>query len=308
MNVSIRRQGILIRNFPAMTEVLRIGSGNDCEIQLNDPYLAPLVAQIVLSHGIWRIVDGGTSMEGVRKNGVRIIDEAMEPGQTYVVGAFELLTDANRPDLPAAHGGEEAIPMTMVSSSVAEIPGTMIQSRAQSRPAAGGEPPRGGSLRFEPLRAPAAAYATPPRRSTPSRSRAIPIVITAAFVTIIGGLAVIVMTAPKPKPKPPAAALPAAGVPAATAHPVAPPPPPDGMQLARNLQLDQAIAAWEAAVAAGTADAATKQRIVNGALEIGHVYAAANDTVTARRYFEKVVRYAEPDSAAARYARSRLSS
>jgi hypothetical protein len=306
MNVSIRRQGILIRNFPATTDVLRIGSGNDCEIQLSDPYLAPLVAQIVLSHGIWRIVDGGTSMEGVRKNGLRIIDETVEPGQTYVVGAFELLTDANRPDLPPSHA-EESIPMTMVSRSDVAIPGTMIQPRARAGQAAAGEQPRAGNLRFEPIVAPpAGAYATPPHRSAPARSRALPVVIALAAVTIIAGFAVIVMTTPGSKTKRQAAPPPAASVPASAVHPA--PPPPDGMALARDLQLDPAIAAWEAAAAAGTADAETKQRIVNGALEIGHVYAAANDTVTARRYFEKVVKYAEPDSAAARYARSRLSS
>ncbi len=307
MNISIRRQGILIRNIAVTTDTLRIGSGDDCEVQLADPFLSPLVAKMVLHNGEWRFIDAGMNLEGIRKNGVRISDEAVEPGQTYAVGAFELLSDANGPRT-ASSRTDEAIPMTMISSALGEIPGTMIQRAGAP---AGGVSGGKEKLRFEPIAAQPAvavpAYA-PSARDAPSRLRMIGAIAAVAVLTIVAGILVIFVTAPKRSRRAAAPAAPTASLVSAkvlVAHPAV---LPDGSALARDLQVDQAIAAWEAAIAAGRADAGAKQRIVNGALQLGRAYAAVNDSAAARRYFEKVIRYADPESEAARYARSRLAS
>src|SRR5258708_12780302 len=100
MNISIRRQGILIRNIAVTTDTLRIGSGDDCEVQLADPFLSPLVAKMVLHNGEGPFIDAAMNLEGIRKNGVRISAKPVDPAHTYPARPFDLLSAPNSPRPP----------------------------------------------------------------------------------------------------------------------------------------------------------------------------------------------------------------
>lgn len=308
MNVEIRRQGIVIKSVPVTSDRVRIGSGDVCEIQLNDRYLAPVVAELVRRGQEWRIVDAGVSMEGVTRGGSRVMDERLESGESYIVGAFELVIDphplsrASR-EVPTDNG---SIPMTMMEANLGLLPSTMVQG---AKPAPAGNLPgraTDGKLAFAPIEAP---RQMPPARggevrgSVPGSTRRRVLLIAAVVVaTICIGLALVVGTGDSKKrsqvrPSDPVATKPAPA-PAAVRG-------ASGDELAANLEIDKAFAAWETEFAAKPT-AELRDKIVSGALELARAYAAAHDAQTAARYFEKVVRYGDPSSDAVRLARSRV--
>jgi pSer/pThr/pTyr-binding forkhead associated (FHA) protein len=306
MKISVRRQGVPVKSITATTTRLRIGSGDECEIHLNDPFLATLVAELVLRDDEWRIVDAGTSLEGCTRSGVRVNDEPVEPGQIYVVGSFEFVTDANagrRGTFATRAANDELIPKTMIGEALPGIPKTMMQPLDEIR----GDTKKGGAgkLHFEPV---ASAPAPGVSRAPAAQRKGSPlvIVVAAVLVVIVGGI-LIISKSPSPKPKASTTAKnDTAPAPVATASVPTPPPAVDASLLAKNLEIDKTFDAWESSASGANADPQLKQRIVSGAFELGRAYAASNDTTNANRYFEKVIRYGQPESAEVQYVRARL--
>jgi hypothetical protein len=304
MNAEIRRQGIVIKVVPIASDRIRIGSGDACEIQLNDPFLAPVVAELVREGEEWRIIDAGVSLEGVTRGGSRVMDERLERGESYVVGAFELVIDpqhAPRPSLEQPRPDAGAIPATMMGA----FPMTVVQEPAPKPPAASRPQANPNKLVFAPIAAPR-GQPPPYSRPAPKRGRR-PFVLVAAvaMATIAIGLALIVGGGGKKKAKAPAPDT------VATTQSTAAPAPvvrgPSGDELAANLDVDKAFAAWETEFAAKPSTE-LRDKIVSGAFELGRAHAAAHDAQTAARYFAKVERYGDPNSDIVRLARTRVGS
>ena len=72
MKVHIRRQGIVIRTVEVRGDKASIGSGADCEIRIDDPYLGAHVADLVNRGGEWRIVDSPELNEREKEGKIRI--------------------------------------------------------------------------------------------------------------------------------------------------------------------------------------------------------------------------------------------
>ena len=304
MNAQIRQHGILLKSVPITSDRVRIGSGDACEIQLSDPFLAPVVAELVRRGQEWRIVDAGVSLEGVTRGGTRVMDERLEPGDSYVVGAFELVIE---PD-PAANAvprtDEGSIPLTMMEANLGVLPPTMVRSvpvaPGDARAKAGA-----GKLVFTPVEEPRQALPSrggAVRESAPGSVRRRVLLIGAVVLaTVCIGLALVVGTGESKKPQ---------AVPASESARPKPAPVPtvrgaSGDELAANLEIDKAFAAWEAEFAAKPT-VELRDKIVGGALELARAHAAAHDAQAASRYFEKIVRYGDPNSEVVRLARSRL--
>lgn len=140
MKISIRRHGIVIKTIPVAGETAAIGSSADCEIQLDDPYLAPHVADLALRNGEWRIVDTGTALEGVSRGGSRAEDEPLVEGETYSIGAFELIAEqvgGTKPSVPPppppppppSQGDPSAQPSSAEDPNL--VPRTMMQGASE---------------------------------------------------------------------------------------------------------------------------------------------------------------------------------
>jgi hypothetical protein len=307
MNAEIRRQGIVIKTVPITSNRVCIGSGEACEIQLSDQFLAPVVAELVLQGQEWRIIDAGVSLEGVTRGGSRVMDERLERGESYIVGAFELVIDpqhAPRPSLEQPRPDAGSLPMTMMEADLGILPSTVVQGAVPvAKPAGASRQQAANKLVFAPVEAPRGG---PPPDSRvapkPSPRRPLLLVAAVAITTICIALAVVMGSGAKKAARPPAAGT-------APATQSAPPAPavrgPSGDELAANLEVDKAFAAWEAEFAAKPSTE-LRDKIVSGAFELGRAYAAAHDAQTAARYFAKVERYGDPDSDIVRLARARI--
>ncbi len=317
MNVLIRRLGITIKTIPIKGDKARVGSGEDCEICLSDPYLAPVVAELVRRDGEWYIVDLGSSLDGVRRGDEKIAEEILEPGEAYLVGGFEIVREGTagaRRTLSRATTAD-SIPRTMFQAKIEPLPGTVVQSldeiRAEiraSKPPLVEEPkPKfveesKSKLAFRRL-ATAEAIAHPERPVKAPRSRIRLILLTAALLFGFLILAVVIGS-DSGKPAPPSKP---AQVEAAVVKTEAAPARPSvrgGDQAAMVLDLENAFAGWEAELKRQDTPA-LRQKIVTGALEIGRAYAAIGDP-RARDYLERVVRVGEPGSVEVVAARERL--
>ena len=320
MNVLIRRLGIPIKTIQIQGDRARIGSGEDCEISLSDPYLAPVVAEIVRRGGEWYIVDTGSSLEGVRLGDQKIVEELFEPGELFLVGGFEILREGTPGQRRTQHrtsaAGAESIPQTMYQAKLEALPGTVVQSldeiraeilaqkqQAEPQPHADSK----ARLAFRRLATLGGAKqspgAAPPAAGRRSRLRVILLVAGILFGLLI--LAAIIGGSDSGKP---AATATTATAPAATPKAEATPPPAPrpagGDQAAMKLDLPNAFAGWEAELKAGDSPA-LRRKIVTGALEIGRAYAAAGDP-RAKDYLDLVVRYGAPEGPEVAVARERL--
>lgn len=302
MNIEIRRQGIVIKTIAVSSERVRIGSGEECEIQLKDPFLSPVVAEMVKRGGEWRMIDAGTSLEGMTRGGVRIMDERVAPGEPYMVGAFELVVAPELGRNFATRAADGVVPHTMMEDLGGIVPSTLVQPNpARNSPPTAAAP---GKLAFTPVATPQGAPADARRKSKSTTGRRLLLVVAAAFTTICVSLAVIMSNAPKR----PAKKAPAPNGTAAQTTATAPPAPvASGDELAANLDIDKAFAAWEKEFGARPSTE-LRDKIVRGAFELGRAHAAAHDAQTASRYFQKVVRYGDPNSEWVRIARARLNS
>ena len=130
-------------------------------------------------------------------------------------------------------------------------------------------------------------------------------VVVLALVTILIGFVAIVGGGGKSKKTGPVVST-APPVPQTETVAPRPKPAPDGAALARNLQIEEALTAWEAAVASGRGDPTLRQKIASSAFEVARAYAAVNDSTNAARNFQRVVKYGQADSAEVLYASSRI--
>lgn len=328
MKVLLQRHGIVIKSVDVRSDRASIGSSPDADIMIDDPYLAAQVADIVRQADGWHLIDSGTSLEGVTRNGQRVEDELVAFGQAYSIGGFELVV---------RHDGEEAARNVAADTPRQEqlVPGTVAENRPVALPtvgeniavphtmmetelpAAAREVPR---TMFEapnpvaPVRpAPAAqtharvASAAPrPAAAIDPKKRRARILLLATALGLGFLLLLIVIVGGGEKKKPNAA-------PVATQTTPAPKAPPSSAvssssAAAQNLaalRFDDALQAWENQIASGTADAKTRQRYTELAFEVGRIH-AANGSAAAQQYFADVVKYGTPDSAAVAEAKRRL--
>lgn len=316
MKVEIRRHGIVIKSVKLTGDRARIGSAEECEIQLNDRFLSPVVAELTKSAEGWRIVDSGTSLEGVQRDGgARVLDEPVVPGTTYIVGAFEVQVGegggATRPTISTIPGQapDDYIPSTMMESGLGAIPMTVVEPVPLPRQGSGGAIPPTKKLSFTPVGSANPPDPHPPVRRPASASgsgapvlRRILLVSLVVIAAAVLGLIVITSgSSKKPKAVAKAGAVKDAGTPV----------PPQkagelrGDEYAARLEVRKAVEAWEREIARG-GNEALRQRVSHGAFEVGRAYSAAGDDANAAFYFEKVVKYGSPDSAEVRMAKQRL--
>jgi len=343
MKVSVRRHGIIIKTFEVSGDRATIGSGADCAIHIEDPYLGAHVADFVNAGGTWKIVDTGMALEGITLEGRRVEDEPLSPGVAYSVGGFEIVAEgfaaaagAAPPPPPVSHtaptmagdaptpGGEDEMPKTMMAPMPASppkapagtypktefatpVPQQVQEPKLKPSPAAG--------LAFKPLTS-GGATPTPgvPMQAAPAgggkSSRKLMMIVAAMGLLLV--VLAIVLVGTGGGEKAPAEQVTATET-TATVAPEAPAKVEmtaddyvaEGDEHAKNLEIEQAIVSWEAAIDHG-AGPEIKQRVVRTALEVGLVYHAARDKATAKKYFEAVVRWGEPGSAEVKLAQSRL--
>lgn len=332
MKASVRRHGIVIRNIDVNGMSAKIGSGDQCEIRIEDPYLAAHVADLVQRNDGWHIVDAGTSLEGLTRGGSRIDDEKVVGGEAYGIGGFEILfgevgassgdysSRATAVSSPVASGGDMVVPKTMVEpmpyAGGRDAPKTIVDM-----PLPPASAPSGPSTpQFVPLKtahnmavpssgpppqqyAPQAYAAAP---AAPKKKRGLIVVGVIGAVLVLLLIAMLaLMGGGESAPTEQAKATP---TPQATAAPTPTPADPlaAGNQAAANLDLEKALAAWETAIEKSPSPE-LQRKYAQTAYEVALVYAAANDTARAREHLEKVTKFGLPDSAEVQLAKARLS-
>src|SRR5512134_3797703 len=102
MKASIRRHGIVLRSIDLFGNIAKIGSGEQCEIRIDDPYLAAHVADVIRRADGWTIADAATSLEGVTRGGARIEEEKIVPNEPYLIGGFEIVFEGDVARAPAS--------------------------------------------------------------------------------------------------------------------------------------------------------------------------------------------------------------
>jgi hypothetical protein len=313
MNILIRRYGIVIKSIAIDGEKASIGSGPDSDIVIDDPYLSAHVADLVKKPDGWHLVDAGTSLEGITREGARVEDELILPGQLYSVGGFELLAEGVAGSAPVASREASVVP-----STVADVPmpqgylptiaeGVAVPRGVSDVPKTMFEAPMPQSVRPQPARSPA-EMVRPPQSPAPAaaqRGAAAPSpdakkkrlrIIAGAF----GGatlllLLLVLLKGDKKEPVAKKVETPAtstAAPPASTTAPAA----SDAVQLLAALKYDEALALWETQLDR-TTDATLRKRYSELAMEIGRLH-AAKGSPKAKEYFEKVAKWGEGDLAA----------
>lgn len=329
MKLSIRRHGIVIRAIEIEGDRAKIGAGDDCEIKIDDPYLAPHVGDIERRDDGWYIVDPATSLEGISRDGRRIDEEPLAFDQAYSIGGFEMVAEGDQEDLPAgtAAGGESAaIPGTVFETPLPgeyrESPKTMYEGALSGRdvphtvfeePFPSDDPVIPRTV-YQAMPSPDVSSSPQPAQSQPS---AAPAARAGArkrrlmIIAALGGflLVLLIAVAIGRKDSPPQVAAEPAAEEVAT---VAPEKAPETVEpsvspeaLAAELKLDELFQSWEEALAKAP-DAALQQRYAATALELGLVHAAGNEAEQARGYFEKVVKFGPADSNEVAIAKRKL--
>jgi hypothetical protein len=321
MKIHISRQGIIIRTVEIKGDKGSIGSGADCAVRLDDPYLAAHVADIVNRGGQWHIVDAASSIEGVSHNGRRIEDEAIVPGERYALGAFELIAD---PGTPAAAPppapvqnvapARPAAPPTVAEGDRPPIPKTMFEAPMPSglegssapppAPPPYTPPPPSG---FQPIGQPAAPAPAAPRAQAPppaKRSKLPLILALAALMFVVLILAAVMLMRGSGEKQ---VATPAA-TPAPAPTPTVPviTPTEEGNRRAAALEIDEALRSWESAIEAG--DNELRVRYAKLAYDAAMVHAAANDPEKSKGYLDRVIKFGPADSPEVLAAKARIGS
>jgi hypothetical protein len=330
MNIELRRYGIVIKSMRVTGEKASIGSGADREIQIEDPYLSDHVGDLVRRGESWFIVDAGTSLDGITRDGERVDDEVVIDGRVYSIGGFELVPHLDSSEKPASSGpragamipgtvieelpdfrrtipGTMMEPMPDLGPSRAEIPGTVVEPLPQF---AKKEIPA-TVFEMQIPKAPAAVPAPPvapaptPRSSSPRR---ILLLATLTFGFLLLLLLLIVKGGKKKDvAKTETTATQTTAPVVAT---VAPAPPPVAVagpaELLGGLKYDAALAAWEKQLASGD-DPTVRARYAELALEVGRIH-AANHSPDARAYYGRAVKFGPAGSDAVAEAKKRLGS
>lgn len=117
MKLAIRRHGIVIRTVAVTGEKASIGNSETADVKIEDPYLGAHIADLVNRNGTWHLVDAGTSLEGISRDGTRIEEEELVSGAVYNVGAFEFVPEIEgEPGRPAP--GSTAAPPQAAAGAV----------------------------------------------------------------------------------------------------------------------------------------------------------------------------------------------
>lgn len=337
MKLAIQRHGIVIRTIELRGDTARIGSAPECEVMLDDPYLAGHVADFVKRADGWYVVDTAASLEGVSRDGARIEEEKVTAGATYSVGGFEIVPQlgpqVSAPAAPAAAPQSDSVlPRTMMETELPpspaqarEIPRTMMETelppevRGDVAPQARAETPR-NVARSTPAAAPkspglegfqrvdtrpgtTAAPAAP--GAAPKKSKAL-LFVAAGLGALILLVAIIGIVAGGKKKEPAKPTETATAAAPTTPEPAPEPPaPPSADALLAELDADKALATWETSLASAP-DPAIQDRYAALALELAQLHSAANDTAKANAYFERVVKFGRPESDAVKTAKKRL--
>jgi hypothetical protein len=328
MKVVIQRHGIVIKSVPVNGDRASIGSSPEANVVIDDPYLAAQVADIIKQADGWHLIDSGTSLEGITRGGERIDDELVVSGVPYSLGGFELVVQLEGEEASSQEmeikrkTGERIVPGTVAENRPVVLP-TMAENMSVPHTMMETELPKNEIPRtmFEtPLPAAAQRQATPPRPAPqlapqpqvaaaravapPKRNRRLLVLGTAFGLGLLLLLIVIVGGGKKEKPKPPVEVVktPAttSTTPTAAVSPIA-----SAAQSLAGLRYDEALTSWERQLASPTADAATRKRYADLALEVGRIH-AANGSSDASKYFSNVVKYGAPDSPAVAEAKKRL--
>lgn len=296
MKISIRRNGIVLRTIDVKGEQARIGKALDNDIVVDDSYLSPHVADLILKDGGWRIVDAGR-LEGIKMAGRRVDDEPLLPGTVYSIGGFELIAHFDQTVPPASRGQNR--------SGGYDIPGTMIglpefedlPSRSQRVPEDVFLPRTGvGGLAPEPAKpvfasgfeaVPMAGPASGPVAPRPRRRL---LIVSGCLGLAIVLLLVVGLARRSGRP----AKVP---VTATTTVATAAPPPsrPDaagelraGEEALAALDYERGLAHWETALALAP-DAKLQQRYADVAVDVGRAYLARGESVKATVYLQKAI-------------------
>jgi hypothetical protein len=347
MKASIRRHGIVIRTLDIPGPSARIGSGEDCEIKIEDPYLAPHVADVVQKNDGWHIVDAGTSLEGVSRSGGRVDEEKIVGGEAYSVGGFEVFFGelGGAPDLSSrSTAAAESVPAGVVPRTIMEpypgpsggsdVPKTVMDvplppaappQAPPPRPAAAqAAPPPSSGPQFVPLKTTSNLPVPPPAQAQFQQPQPGPSYAPAAApprkskrgLLLVGGvgaallLLLVVLLATSGGEAPPVPEQPETTT---TAEPVAetttaPPADPVAIGNQAAAKLDLEQALSSWQTALqGSANPELQSRYAQVSYELALVYAAANDTARARQHLENVTKYGPPDSNEVRLAKARLS-
>lgn len=317
MNIELRRYGIVIKSTRVTGDKASIGSGADCDIMIEDPYLSAHVGDVVRRGEIWYIVDAGTSLDGITLEGERIDDEAIIAGRVYSIGGFELVAQlpaaAERSmDVPPTRSG--LIPGTIVelgdvSRSANAIPGTVVEPIPHTRykeeiPGTIYEAqiPSAHSPRIP--QAPAQQQVAVPIKQASSSRRGLLLAVFAMGVMLL--LVLLVMSGDKEKNITTQTAPATASAAVATAAPSPAPavPTASAAELLGSLKYDRALKVWEIQLAKAD-DPEIRARYANLAFEIGRIR-AANQLPGASGYFERVVKFGPAGSEAVAEAKRRL--
>lgn len=329
MKVSLQRHGIVIKTVPISGDRASIGSGPDRDVIIDDPYLAPHVADLVRQADGWHIVDSATSLEGVTRAGTRVDDELLAADQVYSVGGFEIVVQFEGSEVrqqPAAAGPPAA--------SDPYIPSTMMEDQIQPGPSASRPEPRVTPHTMMETELPPSARREVPKTmyepmpvSRPASSQAEmvrPVVVQPAAAAparkprrllIIGCglglgmlLLLIVLVAGGKKKKPVVAEkkieAPKTSTTATTATTAAP-VAASAETLLADLRFDETLTAWETQLGKSPADASLQQRHSDLALEIARIH-SANGSDDAAKYYQRVIRFGAPGSEAVLTARRKL--
>ena len=344
MKIAIRRHGVVVKTLELKDKKATIGSDPGSFIHLEDPYIASHVADLVLQDGDWRLVDTGLGLDGISRQGMRVIDEPILPGETYSVGAFEIIAEGFEvsPTTMAGMKSSQLDP-SAVATKVESLdllspetrPGTSPPTNSEATPATvavsfeelrGGipapEPEGKKTFRFAPVTGGGSEPAPVPLRDIPPVPQPMSQLSVEAAAPASGGgskLRVILVVAVSV-----AVVLLLLAVAVSTLKPadepkdeiVAPvetaPPVVTAAQLvaegdahAAVLEIDQAIEKWEEALTKGAGDD-VRERYLRTAMSLARVHAARPDKATANRYFKKVIDYGGEGSPLVEEARARL--
>jgi hypothetical protein len=315
MKVLIQRYGILIKSIDITGDRARIGNAADSEVMIDDPYLSANVAELVRRGGDWHIVDTGTSLEGVTREGNRIEEEALIAGVPYQVGGFELVMEGTeglrktgeRPAPAAApimrtmmeEETPNLIPRTMMEADAPMIPKTMFEAPMPREQVAAPRPVVSPAAAPIYAPAPAAVQVAPKRRSL------VPLILgLAGALVLLVILGVVFGGKKKPQPAPQVATTTAT---TSTAPVVAPPVtrPATGDEQSARLQIDEALNSWEAQLKQG-ADPALRDRFCMVASEVAAVHAASGNPAKAKEYYKRIVAVGAPETEVVKLAQAKL--
>jgi hypothetical protein len=292
MKISILRNDIILRVVDIKGERARIGNAPDCEIFVDDPYLSPHVADLLLKEGVWRIVDAG-GLKGIRSSAGPVDDEPIVDGATYSVGGFDLILHLSsaagplRPPPPSF-----TVPETIMGSRddfgmphdrAAEIPKTSYDQVSSPRQefASGFQ-----SVSTTPAAAP------PP--GPPPRLRRLLVVAGVAGAGILA-LLVIALLRDEPKAVPAPTTASHQEVTAATQKlPDAEEETRAGERALAALDYEKGLKHWESALGLSR-DPKLQRRYALVAIDVGRALIAKGESARGLEYLQKAVALGQPD-------------